>query len=64
MNPGLTRTFILPPNMVGGGPVTIVAEITNENPVLSGSLQLVPGDIVDFEIALHLVASTARIRVQ
>lgn len=64
VNPGVERTFVVPPNMIGGGPVIITAEITNENPVVSGSLQLVPGDVVEFEIALHLIASTARIRGQ
>jgi hypothetical protein len=64
VNPGVTRTFVVPPGMLGAGPVSIVAEITNENPVASGSLQLVPGDVVEFEIAMHLIGSTARVRGQ
>jgi hypothetical protein len=64
VNPGVTRTFGVPPGMLGAGPVAIVAEITNENPVASGSLQLVPGDVVEFEIAMHLIGSTARVRGQ
>ena len=64
VNPGISRSFVLPPNMLGGGPVTITAEITNENPVISGGLQLVVGDVVEFEIATHLIASTARVRGQ
>jgi len=64
VNPGVTRTFLLPPNMLGAGPLSITAEITNENPVVSGSLQLVPGDVVEFEIATHLIGSTAHVRGQ
>lgn len=64
VNPGVTRTFVLPPSMLGGGPVSITAEITNENPVFSGSLQLVPGDVVEFEIATHLIGSSAHVRGQ
>ena len=64
VNPGVTRTFLVPPGMLGGGPVSIVAEIINENPVFSGSLQLAPGDVVEFEIATHLIGSTAHVRGQ
>ena len=64
VNPGTSRTFVMPPNMVGGGPVTIRAEITNESPVISDGLQLVAGDVVEFEIATHLMGSRARIRGQ
>ncbi len=64
VNPGVTRTFVVPPGMLGAGPVSIVAEIINENPVASGSLQLVPGDVVEFEIATHLIGSTAHVRGQ
>jgi hypothetical protein len=62
VNPGVTRAFLVPPGMLGAGPVSIIAEIINENPVVSGGLQLVPGDVVEFEIAMHLIASTARVR--
>ena len=64
VNPGVTRTFLVPPGMLGAGPLSILAEITNENPVVSGSLQLVPGDVVAFEIATHLIGSTAHVRGQ
>jgi hypothetical protein len=64
VNPGVTRMFVVPPGMLGAGPVSIIAEIINENPVASGSLQLVPGDVVEFEIAMHLIGSTARVRGQ
>lgn len=64
VNPGVTRTFAVPPGMLGAGPISIIAEIINENPVISGSLQLVPGDVVEFEIATHLIGSTAHVRGQ
>lgn len=64
VNPGITRTFVLPPNITGLGLVSFVAEILNENPVISDGLQLVSGDVVEFEIAMHLVASRARVKGQ
>ena len=64
VNPGITRTFVLPPNITGLGLVSFVAEIFNENPVISDGLQLVSGDVVEFEIAMHLVASRARVKGQ
>ena len=62
VHPGISRTFVLPPSIYGGGLVSIVAEITNENPVFSGSFQLVTGDVLEFEIANHLMASRAQIK--
>jgi hypothetical protein len=62
VHPGMSSSFVLPSAMVGKGNVEFSAEITGELPVRTGSLQLVPGDVVEFEIATHLMGSTARVR--
>jgi len=60
--PGVPSHFLLRQSMTGNGPVEFVAQPAGtESPVRSGQLLLAPGDIVDFEIADHLLNSTATV---
>jgi hypothetical protein len=62
VHPGIASTFVLRQSMMGNGPVEFVAQPAGtEPPVHSGQLLLAPGDIVDFEIANHLLNSTATV---
>ena len=62
--PGIVGHFLLRRAMLaGGGMVEFVAQpVGTEPPVRSGQLLLEQGDIVDFEITTHLIASYARVR--
>ena len=63
VSPGIGSHFVLRAGMVGLGPVEFVAHPAGgEPPVRSGRLVLAPGDVVDFEIAAHLINSTATVR--
>lgn len=65
VNPETVSRFVVPPAMVVNGLLEFVAEVgSNFPPVRSGQLQLVMGDTVDFEIATHLIGSTARVHKQ
>jgi hypothetical protein len=63
VNPETVSNFVVPPAFVVNGLVEFVAEPgRNFQPVRSGTLQLVNGDVVEFEIATHLIGSTATVR--
>lgn len=62
VSPGIASHFVLRQSMIGNGPVEFVAQPAGtEPPVRSGQLLLAPGDVVDFEIASHLLNSTATV---
>lgn len=62
VHPGIASHFVLRQSMIGNGPVEFVAQpVGTESPVRSGQLLLAPGDVVDFEIAEHLLNSTATV---
>jgi hypothetical protein len=62
VHPGIASHFVLRQSMIGNGPVEFVAQPAGtESPVRSGQLLLAPGDVVDFEIAEHLLNSTATV---
>ena len=65
VDPGTTRTFVLPQALVSsGGRVTLLARPTGIGPVArSGELDLSPGDVVDFDITLSLVDTRATVRM-
>lgn len=60
--PGLEGFFTLRQAMVDAGPVEFVAQPYGGTAARSGRLLLVPGDIVDFEVAEHLLNSSATVR--
>jgi hypothetical protein len=61
--PGLTGHFIVRPTMIVNGPVEFLARAGNRNPeVRSGQFLLVPGNVVDFELAATLALSVATVR--
>ena len=62
--PGIVGHFLLRRAMLaGGGMVEFVAQPAGtEPPVRSGQMLLQEGDVVDFEITSHLIASYARVR--
>jgi hypothetical protein len=61
--PGLVGHFVLPQAMVGNGGVEFLASPDDGNPpARSGRLVLVPGNVVDFDIAARPVNSTASVR--
>ncbi len=62
--PGIVGHFVLRPAMLAsGGMVEFVAQPAGtEPPVRSGRLLLKQGDVVDFEITTHLLASYAKVR--
>ncbi len=57
--PGLVSHFVLRQGMLAcGGMVEFVAKPAGTEPLVrAGQEQLAPGDIVDFEITTHLIAS-------
>jgi hypothetical protein len=62
--PGLVRHFVLRSSLLAsGGHVTFIAQSTAYGPrVVSDELYLVPGNVVDFEIATLLDGSKATVR--
>jgi len=60
--PGLISRFVLRQAIIGSGPVEFVAQTDRQAPVRSDRLLLVPGDVVDFEIATNRLHSTATVR--
>jgi hypothetical protein len=61
--PGLSGHFVLRPTMIVNGPVEFLARTSSRDPVFrSGQLLLVPGNVVDFELATTPVTSVARVR--
>jgi hypothetical protein len=62
--PGIPRSFELPPGMVAaGGHVRFLAQASGAGPrVSTDEVMVVPGDVVDFEIATNLVGSRATVR--
>lgn len=62
--PGIVGHFLLRRAMLaGGGMVEFAAQPAGtEPPVRSGQMLLQEGDVVDFEITSHLIASYARVR--
>lgn len=62
--PGIVGHFLLRPAMLAsGGMVEFVAQPAGTEPAVhSGELLLREGDVVDFEIATHLIASYAKVR--
>ena len=62
VHPGVPSHFVLRQAWIGNGLVEFVAQpVGTEPPVRSGQLLLAPGDVVDFEIATHLINSTATV---
>lgn len=60
VSPGMSSTFALRQGMLEHGTVEFIAQPAGgESPVRSGQLLLAPGDLVEFEIATHLLNSTA-----
>ncbi len=62
--PGIPREFVLRRDLLaGGGQVRFLAQATGVGPrVQSDEVHLMPGDIVDFEIATELIGSRAIVR--
>ena len=62
--PGIEGHFKLRRSMLAsGGMVEFVAKpVGTEPPVLSGEMLLKEGDVVEFEIATHLIGSYAKVR--
>ena len=62
--PGSVGHFRLRRSMLAsGGMVEFVAQpVGTEPPVRSGEILLKEGDVVDFEIATHLIGSYAKVR--
>jgi hypothetical protein len=61
--PGLTGHFIVRPTMVANGPVEFAARSDNRSPwIRSGQFLLVPGNVVDFELATTSALSVATVR--
>jgi hypothetical protein len=61
--PGFDGHFVLRKAMIGNGPVEFLARPNDGTPpVRSDRLLLTPGDVVDFEIAVHSANSTVTVR--
>ena len=61
--PGLTGHFVVRPTMVVNGPVEFAARTDNRSPwIRSGQFLLVPGNVVDFELATTSAVSVATVR--
>ena len=61
--PGLTGHFIVRSTMVVNGPVEFTARSDNRSPwIRSGQFLLVPGNVVDFELATTSALSVATVR--
>lgn len=62
--PGFVERLVIPQSILAsGGTVEIVARATDrERRVTSGALLLMGGEVVDFDIATHLLGSNAVVR--
>ncbi len=61
--PGLTSHFVVRPGMIVNGPVEFLARSSGREPMYrSGRFQLVPGNVVDYELASTPTSSVARVR--
>jgi hypothetical protein len=60
--PGFVGEFVLSQAVMGNGMVEFIAHATRQAPVRSDRLLLIPGDVVDFEIATNLANSIATVR--
>jgi hypothetical protein len=61
--PGGNSKFELRAGTVGHGPIDLIARgRPGEQPYRAGGLMLNPGDIVDFDIATHMLNSMATVR--
>jgi len=63
--PGLVSHYVLPQAFLEcGSTVEFVAQPTgtNDHPVRAGEEMLQPGDVVDFQITMHLIASYTAVR--
>ncbi|HEV8124070.1 MAG TPA: hypothetical protein VGP80_07515 [Gemmatimonadales bacterium] len=63
VHPGMGAHFVIPPSMIGGGTLELLATATSTRQVgRSAQLLLAPGSVVDFQVANPLFNSTATIR--
>jgi hypothetical protein len=61
--PGLVGHFVVRQAMIANGPLEFVAQANNrQQPIQSERLLLVPGDVVDFEIANSPINSIVTVR--
>ena len=60
--PGFASQFVVREAVIGNGMVQFVAQTTRQAPIRSDQLLLIPGDVVDFEIATNPVNSIAIVR--
>jgi hypothetical protein len=61
--PGLTSHFVVRPTMIVNGPVEFAARSDGRSPLVrSGQFLLVPGNVVDFELASTPTNSIATVR--
>jgi hypothetical protein len=61
--PGLVGQFVLPQAMVGSGGAELLASPGDGNPpIRSGRLVIAPGNVVEFEIGVQPLSSTASVR--
>ncbi len=60
--PGLTSHFMLRPGMIVNAPVEFMARSNGRAVVRSGRFMLVPGNVVDFQLATTPVGSVATVR--
>jgi hypothetical protein len=63
VNPGLSASFTIPPNLLAGNGVELQARTSPTDPGFSSEeLLLAPGTVVDFLIAPQLFSSTVTLR--
>jgi hypothetical protein len=62
VHPGLSRWFTVRPTMTVNGPVEFVAQAQGIPTMRSGPMLVRPGDVVDFDLGVHHVNNTARVR--
>ena len=61
--PGMISRFNVPQGLLASGPLEIVTDMRNgEAPVRSLQLQLIPGDVVDVQLDLGRMTSSAELR--
>ena len=61
--PGQSAKFRLRPGLIGHGPVELIARgAPGARPARSGGLMLSAGDVIDFDIATHMLNSMATIK--
>ena len=64
VSPNISRDFFLPQAMIGTGPIGFYAQPSGTAQTVSGgTVNVSPGDIVDFEITLQLIDSRATVRM-